>query len=188
MEWSIAAFHAAETVGEVIVALPPGESLEEGGAIAVEGGSTRSESVARALERTESEVVVVHDAARPLVTPELIDAIVTELFEREDLAGLIAAAPLTDTIKEAGEGDVVERTLDRARLWAAQTPQAFRAGALRDAYEKGDLTAATDDAMLVEQAGGKIALHEAPRENFKVTTALDLRIAEHLLTGRLPGQ
>jgi 2-C-methyl-D-erythritol 4-phosphate cytidylyltransferase len=78
----------------------------------------------------------------------------------------------------------VERTLDRSTLWAAQTPQAFRTAALRSALESRALADATDDAMLVELQGGRVLLHEAPRENVKVTTQLELQVAELLLRGR----
>jgi 2-C-methyl-D-erythritol 4-phosphate cytidylyltransferase len=98
---------------------------------------------------------------------------------------VVAAARLTDTVKEVGGEGEVERTLDRSRLWAAQTPQAFRAAALRGALADPAARAeATDDAMLVERAGGRVLLHEAPRENLKVTTPLDLRMAELLLAER----
>ncbi len=97
--------------------------------------------------------------------------------------GAIAAAPVTDTIKEAYPDGTVERTLDRARLWAVQTPQVFRADSLRRALDVDDavLAAATDDAALVEAAGGSIRVVEAPPENFKVTTAADLARAEAAL-------
>ncbi|MEA2308635.1 MAG: 2-C-methyl-D-erythritol 4-phosphate cytidylyltransferase, partial [Thermoleophilaceae bacterium] len=98
----------------------------------------------------------------------------------------IAAVRVTDTIKE-GEAEerigtpTVVRTLDRSRLWAIQTPQAFPADVLRRALDTGDLAAATDDASLVEAMGGKIRVVEAPRENFKVTSRVDLLLAESLL-------
>jgi 2-C-methyl-D-erythritol 4-phosphate cytidylyltransferase len=170
----------------VVVAVPEGHVRElEGQALkVVAGGPSRAESVAAALVGVDSEIVVVHDAARPLVTPELVDAVVEELGEREDLAGVIAATPLTDTVKEMGEGRLIERTVDRSRLWAAQTPQAFRTEALREAHAPGDPSGATDDAMLVEQVGGRVAVHQGPRENIKVTTPLDLRLAELLLSRR----
>ena len=97
--------------------------------------------------------------------------------------GAIAAAPVTDTIKEAYPDGTVSRTLDRSRLWAVQTPQAFRADALRRALDVDDaaLAAATDDASLVEAAGGTVRLVEAPRENIKVTSASDLERAEAAL-------
>jgi 2-C-methyl-D-erythritol 4-phosphate cytidylyltransferase len=187
IEWSLDAFRAAEGVGEIVVAAPPGrdEAIAERGVVAVGGGEHRSESVANALELCGGDIVVVHDAARPLVTPGLIDAVVGELAAEEDAAGVIAAAPVTDTIKQAGEGGRVERTLDRSGLWAVQTPQAFRAEALREALaDPGALADATDDAMLVERRGGRIVIHPAPPENIKVTTPFDLRVAELLLSER----
>jgi len=93
----------------------------------------------------------------------------------------LAAAPVSDTIKEAGDDRRVVRTLDRSRLWAIQTPQAFAADALRRALDSGDLASATDDASLVEEAGGSIRVVEAPPENIKVTSQVDLRLAETLL-------
>jgi 2-C-methyl-D-erythritol 4-phosphate cytidylyltransferase len=187
LDWSLAAFRAAESIGEIVVAAPPGEenAIAEEGVVAVGGGEHRSESVARGLELCGGEIVVVHDAARPLVTPDLIDAVVGELAGEDEATGVIAAAPLTDTIKQAGDDRQVERTLDRSGLWAVQTPQAFRAEALRDALADPDsLPHATDDAMLVERRGGRVLIHPAPAENIKVTTQLDLRVAELLLRER----
>jgi 2-C-methyl-D-erythritol 4-phosphate cytidylyltransferase len=98
---------------------------------------------------------------------------------------VVAAAPVTDTIKQVARGVEVDRTLDRSSLWAAQTPQAFRADVLREALASTTLLAqATDDAMLVERIGGRVLLHRAPAENIKVTTPLDLRVAELLLAER----
>ena len=149
------------------------------------GGQHRSESVANAVELCGGGIVVVHDAARPLVRPELIDAVVEQLASDQDAAGVIAAAPVTDTIKRTGDGDRVEESLDRAGLWAVQTPQAFRADALREALSDPDsLAEATDDAMLVERRGGRVLVHSAPAANIKVTTPIDLRLAEVLLRER----
>ncbi len=193
--WSLAAFEAAASISAVVVAVPPGEEAGSGGREGegetwgagievVAGGATRSESVAAAMERVGTEIVVVHDAARPLVTAELIDAVVEGLASRPDLDGLIAAAPVTDTIKRAGEDLLVISTEERAGMWAVQTPQAFRAEALRRALAQGDPSSATDDAMLVERAGGRVAIHPSPEENLKVTTPVDLRLAEVLLADR----
>jgi 2-C-methyl-D-erythritol 4-phosphate cytidylyltransferase len=165
--------------------------------VTVAGGTYRSESVASALERVETELVAVHDAARPLVTSELIDELVSKLASRPDAAAVIAAAPVTDTVKRSREPrpakgpfpggcPTVAQTVSRDHLWAAQTPQVFRTEALRNALN-GDpqrIAAATDDAMLVEKAGGKVLIHPAPAENLKVTTARDLRVAELLLADR----
>jgi 2-C-methyl-D-erythritol 4-phosphate cytidylyltransferase len=159
------------------------------GVKAVEGGESRSDSVSRALAEVDTDLVVVHDAARPLVEPGLIDAVVDAL-ERggEDCLGVVAATRVTDTIKEVYRGTEVSRTLDRSSLWAAQTPQAFRVRALREALSSASpLSQATDDAMLVERVRGTrghVFVHEAPRENIKVTTPLDLRLAELLLAAR----
>jgi 2-C-methyl-D-erythritol 4-phosphate cytidylyltransferase len=187
LAWAIDALRAADSIGEVVVAGPPGEEerIAELGVVAVAGGEHRSQSVLNALELTAGEIVVVHDAARPLVTPGLIDAVVGELVAEPDAAAVIAAAPISNTVKQASAHGEVERTLDRSNLWSVQTPQAFRADALRDALEKaGDLADATDDAMLVEERGGRILIHSAPPENLKVTTPFDLRVAELLLRER----
>jgi 2-C-methyl-D-erythritol 4-phosphate cytidylyltransferase len=186
-EWSLDAFRAAGTVSEIVVAAPPGEDemVAEQGVVAVAGGEHRSQSVANALALCGEELIVVHDAARPLVTPGLIDAMVEELAAEEDAVAVIAATPVTDTIKEIGDEGRVERTLDRSDLWAVQTPQVFRAAALREALADPDsLPAASDDAMLVERQGGRVVVHSTSADNIKVTTPFDLRVAELLLRER----
>lgn len=187
LDWSLDAFGAAASIAEIVVAIPPGQeaSVAQRGVVAVAGGQHRSQSVANAVELCGEEIVVVHDAARPLVTPELIDAVIERLASDQDAAAVIAATPVTDTIKRAGADDRVEDTLDRAGLWAVQTPQAFRVDALREALSDRDsLPDATDDAMLVERRGGRILIHSAPAENLKVTAPIDLRVAELLLRER----
>lgn len=202
--WSLDAFTDAESVDAVVVAAPAGfegrvgEALPEGMAVeVVAGGPTRAESVQAALAAAEGDVVAVHDAARPLVTAELIDALVAKLSGRPDAAGVIAAAAITDTVKRAREprpatggvgrgGSTVAATESREHLWAAQTPQVFRADALRGAFaaDPERVAAATDEAMLVEAAGGEVLIHPAPASNLKVTTPSDLEIAELLLRRR----
>src|SRR5262249_55358411 len=146
---------------------------------------TRSESVAAAMATLDADFTVVHDAARPLVTAQLIDAVIADLAGEDDADGVVAATPVTDTIKQVLRGREVERTLDRSSLWAGQTPQAFRTDALRRALSSTALLRlSTDDAMLLERIGGRVLLHEAPPTNIKVTTALDLRVAELLLDAR----
>ena len=192
--WSLRAFEAAETIDAVVIAAPP-DAVEEFARLAsgaapalrahvVPGGDSRSESVARALAETpeDVDVVVVHDAARPLVSPELIDRCVGQR-ERWGCDGVVAAARAVDTIKEADAGGRVHATLERSRLWAVQTPQAFDARALARALAEGDLERAYDDAQLVEAAGGDVRIVEAPRQNLKITTQHDLRVAELLLRG-----
>jgi 2-C-methyl-D-erythritol 4-phosphate cytidylyltransferase len=187
LEWSLDAFRAATAIDEIVVAAPPGDNdqVAEQGVVAVEGGEHRSESVANALSLCTGDIVVVHDAARPLVSPGLIDAVVEELAAEEEVAGVIAATPVTDTIKQASDGGRVERTLDRSGLWAVQTPQAFRADALREALADPDsLPEASDDAMLVERRGGRVLIHSTSPDNIKVTTPFDLRVADLLLRER----
>jgi 2-C-methyl-D-erythritol 4-phosphate cytidylyltransferase len=187
LEWSLDAFRGASSIDEIVIAAPPDdqERAAEQGVVAVAGGAHRSESVANALALCGGEIVVVHDAARPLVTAGLIDAVVQELAADEDAAGVIAATPVTDTVKQASDGGEVERTLDRSGLWAVQTPQAFRADVLRDALADPDsFPDASDDAMLVERRGGRVLIHSTSPNNIKVTTPFDLRVAELLLRER----
>jgi 2-C-methyl-D-erythritol 4-phosphate cytidylyltransferase len=183
VEWSVEAARAVPGIKQVVVALPPGEEAPAG-AVGVPGGAVRSASVRAALQAAEdSEAVVVHDAARPLAAPELFARTLAEL---EECDCAVAAAPVSDTVKEADESGAVLRTLDRGRLWAVQTPQAFRRPALERALDVEDavLAAATDDAWLVERAGGTVRVVPAPRENLKVTSPVDLRVAELLLAER----
>jgi 2-C-methyl-D-erythritol 4-phosphate cytidylyltransferase len=127
--------------------------------------------------------VLVHDAARPLLTVELVEEMLAALGAGGGVEAATAAAPVTDTIKRAGEDRVVLETLARASLWTVQTPQVFRRRALERALVVPDdvLAAATDDAWLVERSGGRVIVVPASRENLKVTTPLDLVVAETLL-------
>jgi 2-C-methyl-D-erythritol 4-phosphate cytidylyltransferase len=200
VEWSIEAFRACETVRSIVVAAPPGHVGDLGGHDlgVVPGGATRAQSVANALEAVGTEYVAVHDAARPLLTPELVEALVTDLDAAPEAAGVIAAAPVVDTIKRAAESnlrsdtsEVLDRNLaikgteDRSRLWAAQTPQVFRTDALREALAAAERPEeATDEAVLVEWNGGAVLIHPVAGQNLKVTTPLDLRVAELLLAER----
>jgi len=208
IEWSLAAFRACETVRSLIVAVPPGHAGELGGDLTVvAGGATRAESVANALERVETELVAIHDAARPLLTPKLVEDLVAVLEADPQAAGVIAAAPVADTIKRVAQTRAhtsaafsihrmknaalaVAATEDRSRLWAAQTPQVFRTAVLREALAVDETTrdAATDEAMLVEAGGGRVLIHPTEGENLKVTTPLDLRVAELLLEDRCSQQ
>lgn len=186
LDWSLDALRATAGIERIVVALPAGVPAPPG-TIGAAGGAERSHSVRNALAAAGAgapdEPVLVHDAARPLVTPELAERCLAAL---DGVDAAIAAAPVTDTVKEAGADGLVARTLDRSRLWAVQTPQVFRRRALEEVMRLSDdvLAAATDDASLVEAAGGKVRLVPAPRENLKVTTPVDLRVAELLLAER----
>ena len=183
IEWSLDALRAVPAIQAIVVALPEGVEAPDG-TIGVRGGAERSHSVRNALAATgEGDPVLVHDAARPLLTAQLAERCL-KAIDGADAA--IAAAPVTDTTKEAGPDGIVTRTLDRSKLWAVQTPQVFRRATLEAALRQPDevLAAATDDASLVEAVGGRVRVVEAPRENLKVTTPLDLRVAELLLSER----
>jgi 2-C-methyl-D-erythritol 4-phosphate cytidylyltransferase len=200
VEWSIAAFRAVGAAA-IVVAVPPEVAAGEAGSVPetfVSGGESRAVSVSNALAVVETELVAIHDAARPLVTRELIEGVVATLVADPDAAGAIAAAAVTDTIKrterrlmDSPPSGVVDPsidilgTVDRDELWAAQTPQVFRTDALRAAISAAraeELTNATDEAMLVEAAGGKVLIHPSPAENLKITTPLDLQFAEARLS------
>src|SRR3954453_3162875 len=184
LEWSIDALKAVPEIGHVVVALPPGIEAPPGTS-GVPGGEERSHSVRAALHHTlAGDPVLVHDAARPLLTPEIVRACLAGLDEEADAA--IAAARVTDTVKDSADGRTVDATLDRARLWAVQTPQVFRRAVLERALAQPHevLAAATDDASLVEGMGGTVRLVESPRENLKVTPPDDLRLADLLLGAR----
>jgi 2-C-methyl-D-erythritol 4-phosphate cytidylyltransferase / 2-C-methyl-D-erythritol 2,4-cyclodiphosphate synthase len=150
----------------------------------VAGGSTRQASVARGFAHVPpaAEYVIVHDAARPLVTPDLIERTLDAAIES---GAAIAAVPASDTVKAIvtrnGE-PFVERTIPRERVYLAQTPQAFRRDILADAVARGaSVTLATDEAGLVEQAGHAVRLVEGEASNLKITTAHDLALASALL-------
>ena len=178
-----------DVVDAIVVAAPPGweepaillaEELAASKVVAcVAGGSTRADSVAAALAEVPEDalVVLVHDAARPLVDDALVARLVAPLGEGFD--GAVPVLPVADTLKRV-RGGTVEETVDRADLVAAQTPQAFLAPSLRRAFE-GDLAGATDCASLVERAGGRVAVVEGESRLLKITTPADLALVESWL-------
>ena len=202
LAWSLDAFVACASVDAAVIAAPAGHEQEvsraSGAAVGrehvralrlsvVSGGATRTESVGLALaEAGAPELVAVHDAARPLLGAELVEALVARLAASPGAAGVIAATALTDTVKRASPDRIIVATESREGLWAAQTPQLFRTEALREAHavESPQLLSATDDAMLVEQAGGTVLIEPSAGPNFKVTTQADLRLAELVLGER----
>ncbi|HTQ68297.1 MAG TPA: 2-C-methyl-D-erythritol 4-phosphate cytidylyltransferase [Solirubrobacteraceae bacterium] len=193
LQWSIDALRRVPAIEEIVVSLPPGASAPQG-VTGVRGGAVRSESVRLALAAAgPGDPVLVHDAARPLLTPQLAERVLAALTEDAgpDAAvdAAIAAAPVSDTIKRADPGGRVLETLDRSALWAVQTPQVFRRRALEQALAAGseELVRATDDAWLVERLGGTVAVVESDDHNFKVTTQRDLRLAELVLGERSAG-
>jgi 2-C-methyl-D-erythritol 4-phosphate cytidylyltransferase len=145
----------------------------------VTGGATRAQSVKAALSEVPDDalVVLVHDAARPLVSDDVVERVLGPLAEGFD--GVVPALPIADTVKRV-EGRVVAETVDREGLVAVQTPQAFAAAALRRALE-GDPPDASDCAALVERAGGRVAVVDGDPRLLKVTVAEDLALVESWL-------
>jgi 2-C-methyl-D-erythritol 4-phosphate cytidylyltransferase len=198
LAWSIDALLASAGIEQIVIAMPPGaehppQLSELRRVTIVDGGASRSESVRRALgaalkasEPHESDLVLVHDAARPLLTPALAESVIAALATDPQADAAIAAMPVTDTVKRVDALGAVHETLDRSELWAVQTPQVFRRSALERALDvhPDELARATDDAWLIERGGGKVIVVRASDENLKVTTPLDLCVAELLLATR----
>ena len=179
--------------GVVLVVPAGGDHVDAYGADAVvPGGLTRADSVRRGLAAVppEAEVVIVHDAARPLASAALFRAVIDAVTEKGDADGAVPGLPVGDTIKVVDEARTVTRTLDRASLVAVQTPQAFRAEILRRAHEEAGAAAhsspgaPTDDAMLVEALGATVRVVEGEPGNIKITTPADLETAARLLETR----
>jgi 2-C-methyl-D-erythritol 4-phosphate cytidylyltransferase len=184
---------ASEWIDAIVIAVPAGWEepaillSEEVGAgkvvTCVEGGGTRAESVRAALAEIpdDADVILVHDAARPLVDDEVVERVLRPLAE--GWQGVVPALPLADTVKRV-RGDEVLETVDRGDLVAVQTPQAFLADILRTALG-GDVADATDCASLVEAAGGRVRTVRGDPRLVKVTTRSDLELVERLLAAEV---
>lgn len=196
LAWSVSELARAPDVDGVVLTAPPGQvrtiEMALGADIpverVVEGGASRARSVAAGLAAVDEDVdaVLVHDTARPLLSQELIRRVVEALG---DVDGALAATPLTDTLKRASPEDlVVADTLDRSEHWLAQTPQGFArdvlAAAIARAEEEDRLDAATDCASLLEAIGARVRIVPSQPTNMKVTTPIDLEIADRLLAER----
>ena len=190
LHYSLGAIAALQQIDEAIVTVPAGmerrarAEVERAGleipVKLVAGGAERQDSVRIALGLTsaESEVVVVHDAARPFATPALFAACIDAARRA---GGAVAAIAVADTLKRV-EGRTITATVAREGLWQAQTPQAFRRAALVEAHNRAlrERWAATDDAELMERCGGRVEVVESSATNLKITTPADLEIAEAL--------
>ena len=157
--------------------------------VLIQGGDTRQESVRRGLKALPSaaEAVLIHDGARCLATPELLERCASAL--RQALGAgeaVIAASPVTDTIKQVDRKGCVMATPDRSQLWGAQTPQGFPVNVLRQAHGRAiaEGWSVTDDAALFERLGLPVRVLEAPASNIKVTTPFDLVVAEAVIRDR----
>jgi 2-C-methyl-D-erythritol 4-phosphate cytidylyltransferase len=181
-------FHHCQTISQIVVVVNSHninrcQQLvnEQGWAATTDictGGERRQDSVAAGLSHlNDCDWVVVHDGARPMVTEALIEK---GLEEARETGAAIAAVPVTDTIKTAGDDRIVQETLPRDRLWAVQTPQVFRYDIIKEAYRQtaGEVT---DDAALVERLGYKVKLYMGSYDNIKITTPEDLALAEVLV-------
>lgn len=180
-EWSV---EVLRTVCDpVIVVIPNTMTLhhEEAGVTSVVGGATRQASIAKGLAGVETERVVIHDAARPLVTLDILESVLRALDGVD--GGAFAAVQLRDTVAQVKDG-LMQGTIDRRALWRVQTPQAFWTTALRVAHERAlsdGIVDATDDAQLVARGGYRVAMVPGDERNIKVTYAEDLMIASALL-------
>lgn len=178
VDWAVLA--AAAACEGVILVLPEEQvgrvALDVQPDVVVAGGATRSASVRAGLAEVPAgvQVVVVHDAARPMAHPGLFAAVLQALVDGAD--GAVAAVPVADTLKRVGPDGAVVATVDRSGLWAVQTPQGFRLDVLRAAHA-GE-PEATDDAGLVEAAGGRVVVVPGDRRNLKVTDPADLALLE----------
>lgn len=177
IDWSLDAARSV-TAGVVLVVPDRARTEARGADVVVTGGSTRAASVRAGLDAVpaDAEVIVVHDAARPLAGADLFRAVVEALAPGVDAA--VPGVPIAETVKQVADGRVVS-TLDRSELVAVQTPQAFRAAGLRSAHRTGG--EATDDAALVEAAGGTVAVVPGDPRNIKLTEVSDLVVLEALL-------
>ncbi len=189
--YALTAFEQCRAVTEIIIVRQP-DYADAARRIAgdfkkvtafVDGGVERQNSVWNGLEKATGDIVAVHDGARPLVTPALIEATIASA--RQHGTG-IAATKVVDTIKEAAPDKTVTRTVDRTKLWAVQTPQTVRTDLLRQAYRQvlGQGIIVTDEAAAVELLGQPVHLVETPFLNLKVTTPSDLATVEALLQAR----
>lgn len=193
--WCLDALAASGAIGGIVIVAPARHETELAHALGLEsalvvtGGSSRAESVGCGLAALDpdAELVLVHDAARPLVRPELIGAVIAGVGDAD---GAIAAAPLADTPKRVTDDHVIVDTPSRAGLWLAQTPQVFRRGVLEEAFARARteerLDAATDCASMVEAIGGRVVVVPSLQPNLKVTTPSDVRVAELLLAEAAP--
>ncbi|MEG3438107.1 2-C-methyl-D-erythritol 4-phosphate cytidylyltransferase [Pannus brasiliensis CCIBt3594] len=169
-----------EAIEEIIASVNPAKPVR-----LIQGGKTRQESVYNGLQALpdNAERVLIHDGARCLATPALFDRCADALA---NCTGLIAAIPVKDTIKIVDDGGWIRDTPDRAYLWAAQTPQGFHVPTLKECHEKGRLSGweVTDDAALFEKCGFPVKIVEGEETNLKITTPVDLAIAEYIIARR----
>lgn len=199
LAWTLDPIHASGLFSEILVAFPLGEKtffsdclgplLDAPNVRLIPGGETRQESVAHCINELsgETEVVAIHDGARPLVTGRLLRETVEQAFQT---GAAIAAVPCKDTVKVCDKRGIVKETLERDSLRLVQTPQCFRFDILKTAYDRArqeDFTG-TDDSAIVERLGIEVHVVCGSYENIKVTTVHDLDICEEILRRRQSGE
>jgi 2-C-methyl-D-erythritol 4-phosphate cytidylyltransferase len=188
LAWVLDAFNGCDKINQIVVVVSE-DNIERCRKLIAEkkwskpvevcaGGKRRQDSVAAGLKKLDCDWVIIHDGARPLVTKELIE---DGLKAAQETGAAVAAVPVTDTIKTAGDDRIVYQTPSRQNLWAVQTPQVFRAEIIARAYEQAK-DEVTDDASLVEGLGQKVKLYMGSYDNIKITNPHDLALAEVLLT------
>ncbi len=193
--WSLRTFQGVEQIARIVLVVPADRQelarslCQQAGltkvAAVIPGGRTRAESVYAGLENLSSqapELVAIHDGVRPFVSPAII---IRTLGDAQRTGAAIAARPVTDTLKEVNSDGRVVGTADRAKFWQAQTPQTFRFSTIHDAYRQARAEGweATDDAALVEKAGGQVTVVEDDPGNFKITLPEDWTRAQALVAG-----
>ena len=198
LAWSLLAFDACDSVASAVVVCAPDrfDEVRKGVLGRVDlslpvclaaSGAVRQASCLSGLRATPADApfVAIHDAARPLVLPADVERVLARVRDDASLDGALLARPAVDTLKVAPAG-IVRETPDRSEYWYAQTPQAFRRGAIVAAHERAasDGFVGTDDCSLVERLGGRVACVAPTAENLKVTMPDDLAVAEAVLDGR----
>jgi 2-C-methyl-D-erythritol 4-phosphate cytidylyltransferase len=196
LAWTLLAAEEAREISWIGIMGQPADQLDFKAILAelslskpvelIRGGETRQESVYNGLQALPiaAQRVLIHDGARCLATPQLFDRCAVAL---QDCPGLIAAVPVKDTIKVVNETGIIQDTPDRRQLWAAQTPQGFEVKLLKQCHDQGRNSGweVTDDAALFERCGLPVRIVEGEETNLKVTTPVDLAIAEFILRQRL---
>ena len=190
LAWSLLAFERCKEVDRIILVVRKDQQIAAK-AVArmfgisklqaiVAGGNRRQDSVQAGLDAcdVDTRYVLIHDGARPCITPEVI-AEVVKLVKR--VPAVAVGRRMTDTVKRVDKGTTITETVDRSTLWTVQTPQAFQIKVIRDAYKALGKNEVTDDCQAVENAGGQVKIYETNIPNFKITTVEDLQIAGALL-------
>lgn len=194
LNWSVDLFLSLPEVAQIVVAIPQ-DAWEEfkkkkfASRVSVAlGGATRSESVYRGFQALKNcrpnDVVLIHDAVRPFLSADLVRRVVEQTHVK---GAVIPALKLTDTIKQVSADFAIEKTIDRNRLYGAQTPQGFLYEKLQNAYGKLGFKDEryTDESLLIEAMGDKVFVVEGERENIKITTPFDLEIADAVIARRM---